>query len=536
MMKLGNGAVRLGLWIVVVVVVGGCAGVPRLVADDPRPNIVFIFSDDHAYQAIGAYGSRINQTPHLDRLAAAGMKFNRCLVTNSICGPSRATILTGKYSHRNGFFDNSSTFDGDQITFPKLLQAVDYQSALFGKWHLRSKPTGFDHWSILLDQGEYYNPDFLSAEGKTRAEGYVTDVITDRAVDWLKSSRDSSRPFLLMVQHKAPHREWSPGPNHLGDGRDAPIPEPETLFDDYAGRAPVIAAQEMTIARHMRMGFDLKYWSSTENDRREREQFFQRYNDSQRAAWDAAYEPQNREFEREAPTGDALVRWKYQRYMRDYLGCIASVDDSVGQLLQTLDELKLAQNTVVVYSSDQGFYLGEHGWYDKRWIFEESLRTPLIVRWPGVVAAGTVSDAIVSNLDFAPTFLEIAGAGAMPEAQGRSLVPILQGRQPADWRTSFYYHYYELTTHHVPAHFGVVTDRYKLVCYYQTREEGKDIAINQWELMDLQENPQETRSYLDDPAYGPIRDELYAELKRHRAELGLPGELSPLPVRQRLKE
>lgn len=498
-------------------------------AQSPRPNVLLIFSDDHAYQAISAYDDRLTRTPQIDALASSGIRFNRCLVTNSICGPSRATLLTGKYSHKNGFFDNSCTFDGHQVTLPKLLQDADYQTGVIGKWHLRSEPIGFDHWSILNDQGEYYNPDFLGPEGKTRQQGYATDLITDQAIDWLQNKRSRDKPFFLMVGHKAPHREWLPGPAHLRDWADASLPEPETLFDDYANRASVIGAQAMTIARHMRMGFDLKYWGSSSAEQKDRASFFGRMNPQQQAAIESAYEKENRQFAENPPSGDALVRWKYQRYIKDYLRCIASVDDSVGKLTKAIDELGLSANTIVIYTSDQGFYLGEHGWYDKRWIFEQSLRTPLIVRWPGATQPGSTSDAIVSNLDFAPTILDAAGIAADRGMQGRSFVPLLKGEIPPDWRTSFYYHYYETTTHHVPAHYGVVTDRYKLVRYYQTRDGGKEVPIDQWELLDLQSNPQETRSFLNEPAHRDAQSELLAELERLRKQFDVSDDVDNAP-------
>ncbi len=485
-----------------------------------RPNIVFIFSDDHACQAVSAYGSELIATPHLDRLAAEGMRFDRCVVTNSICGPSRAVILTGKYSHRNGFRDNASRFDGQQMTFVRALRQAGYATAIFGKWHLVSDPVDFDAWSVLPGQGRYYNPVFLEAGGvKSTVPGYVTDVVTDKAIDWLRQRTESAQPFLLMVQHKAPHREWMPGPDQL-DEFATEIPEPSTLWDDYQGRPDGIKRQAMTIARHMRMGEDLKYFPATAEGEAARAKFLSLLDDQQRAAWNAAYDPRNREFDRAGLSGRSLVRWKYQRYMQDYLRCIASIDDNVGRLLAELDSQGLSSRTVVVYSSDQGFYLGEHGWYDKRWIFEPSLRTPLLVRWPGTTAPGSTSQRIVSNLDFAPTFLDLAQVPAYEGMQGRSLVPLLQGESPGDWRKSFYYHYYETTVHDVPAHYGVVTDRHKLVCYYQTSQADGEKEINDWELLDLEVNPEETKSFLGDPAYAEVRDQLFQELTRLRREVG----------------
>jgi len=481
-----------------------------------RPNIVFIFADDHAFQAISAYQSVVNQTPNIDRIANSGMSFDRCLVTNSICGPSRATILTGKYSHLNGFRQNGDLFDGSQQTFPKLLQQAGYQTAVFGKWHLSSDPTGFDDWFILPGQGRYYNPDFRSPAGSSRVEGYCTDIVTDKSLEWLESKRDPDQPFMLMVQHKAPHREWSPGPQHLTKYDDVDMPEPETLFDDYANRARVLAEQTMTIKQHMRLGYDLKVWTEENRDSSGYKRFFSRFSPEQKQAWDAAYDPKNQEFLQADLEGDELIRWKYQRYIKDYLRCIASVDDNVGRVLDYLEENDLADNTVVVYSSDQGFYLGEHGWYDKRWIFEESLRTPLLVRWPGITSSKSRNGQLVSNLDFAPTFLELAGVEPPGDMQGESLVPLLKGETPDSWRQSFYYHYYELGTHNVAAHYGVVTDRYKLVRYYAELKDGKRNDIDLWDLMDIQEDPLEMQSFIDDERYQAIEEQLKTELQRLR--------------------
>jgi arylsulfatase A-like enzyme len=475
-----------------------------------RPNIVFLFGDDHAYQAIGAYNDprRPVETPAIDRIGREGMRFDRCVVPNSICGPSRATILTGKYSHRNGFYNNSnSRFDGSQPTFPKMLRAAGYQTALIGKWHLVTEPTGFDEWHILPGQGVYYNPPMIHNGRRVTHRGYTTDLIVDFSLEWLKS-RDRSRPFLLMCQQKAPHRQWEPPPRHLGHDKDRVYPEPETLFDDYAGRGKAERDQDMTIAATMTQA-DLKLTPPAGLD------------PDQRRAWDAYYEPRNAAFRKANPQGKDLVRWKYQRYMHDYLGCVKAVDDGVGRLLKFLDDEGLAENTIVVYSADQGFYLGEHGWFDKRWIFEESLRAPLLVRWPGVTKPGSTSAKLVSNLDFAETFLEAAGLPIPGDMQGRSLVPILKGQDPPDWRKSFYYEYYEYPQpHHVRPHYGVVTDRYKLVHFY-----GPD--MDSWELFDLRNDPRELRNAVDDEANRKVVDELKAEVARLRTELKVPA--SPPP-------
>jgi arylsulfatase A-like enzyme len=476
----------------------------RLTAAGP-PNIVFIFSDDHGYQAISAYNDprKLLETPNIDRIAKQGVRFDRCLVPNSICGPSRATVLTGKYSHANGFYNNTnSKFDGSQVTFPKLLKAAGYQTAIVGKWHLVSDPTGFDYWQILPGQGLYYNPVMNKNGQRVQLQGYTTDLITDVSLEWLQK-RDKTKPFVLMCQHKAPHREWEPALRHLGHDKDRKYPEPDTLFDDYAGRGKAEHEQDMTIARTMTPR-DLKLVAPAN------------LTPEQKAAWDAYYEPRNKAFKEANLQGKDLVRWKYNRYMHDYLGCIKAVDENVGRVLDYLDKEGLAENTIVAYSSDQGFYLGEHGWFDKRWIFEESLRTPCLVRWPGVSKAGTTSDRIVSNLDFAPTFLEATGVKVPAEVQGKSLVPLLKGETPADWRKSFYYHYYEFPgPHAVRRHYGVVTDRYKLVKFYGD-------GVDYWELFDTKTDPKEMTSVYGRTEYAAVQKELHAELDRLRKDLKVP--------------
>ena len=476
---------------------------PLHAAEPQRPNILFIFSDDLTCQAISAYGDkrRLLDTPHMDRIAREGMRFDRCLVTNSICGPSRATILTGLYSHRNGFYNNTnSRFDSRQQTFPKLLQGAGYSTALIGKWHLISEPTGFDDWQILPGQGIYYNPPMIHNGQAVKHQGYTTDIITDLSIDWLKK-RDKSKPFLLMSQHKAPHREWSPALRHLGWDQDRQYPEPETLFDDFAGRSKAVRDQDMSLEQTY-SDFDAKF------------QPIPGMNEEQRVPWNAYYEPRNAAFRAAKLTGKELVRWRYNRYLHDYLGCVKGVDESVGRLLDYLDQEGLAENTVVVCSSDQGFFLGEHGWFDKRWIFEESLRTPLLVRWPKVTQPGSVNGRIVSLLDFAQTFLEIAGQQPLAEMQGRSLVPLCRGTTPADWRTSLYYRYYEYPVpHQVRPHYGVITDRYKLVHYHKP-------DINDWELLDRERDPLEQKNFYNDPLAAQTVKELHVELKRLQAEVG----------------
>ena len=481
-----------------------------------KPNILFLFTDDHAVQAISAYGSRINNTPNIDRLAREGTIFDRCFCCNSICAPSRAAILTGKHSHANGLRNNQDTFDGRQLTFPKQMREAGYQTALIGKWHLKTDPTGFDHWEILPGQGSYYNPDFRTAEENTHYIGYATDITTDLALDWL-DKRNEDEPFMLMCQHKAPHRTWAPPPEFLTLYDDEDIPEPETLFDDYSGRSEVLKKNEMTIAGHLMYDYDLKVSGSEVPDklgRTMKNPEVKRMNPEQRAAWDAAYGPKNEKFLKDNPQGKDLVRWKYQRYIKDYLRCIASVDKNIGRVLDYLDEKGLAENTIVVYSSDQGFYLGEHGWYDKRWMYEESMRMPLIVRWPGVARAGERVSALVQNIDFGPTFLDIAGLEVPREMHGRSMSALLEEGDDAPWRTSIYYHYYEKGEHNVPPHEGVRTERYKLIHFTE---------LKKWELFDLKKDPSEMKNVYKDPAYAEVRMEMQGELRSLRRRFQVQG-------------
>ena len=496
-----------------------CGGINNAWANTgKRPNILWIYSDDHAQNAVSAYGSRLAEvapTPNIDRIANEGMIFRNSFVTNSICGPCRAVVLTGLHSHLNGFRQNGDKFDGSQQTFPKLFRGAGYQTALFGKWHLSSDPTGFDKWEVLPGQGHYYNPDFITPSGRIREEGYVTDIITDKALGWLQQERSAEKPFMLMVQHKAPHREWEPGPNHLTKFDDVTIPEPDTLFDDYSGRGTAAHEQDMTIDKTMRMGADLKVWTEEEKKDIAMKRTYGRMTEEQRAAWDAAYDPKNKEFLEANLEGDDLVRWKYQRYLKDYLRCIASVDDNVGRLLDYLEETGLDKNTVVFYSSDQSFYLGEHGWFDKRFIYEESLRTPLVARWPGVIAPGSETTAMVQNLDCAETFLDIAGLPVPENMQGRSMVPLMRGETPDDWRKSIYYHYYEGEgkVHNVYKHYGVRTERYKLAYFY---------TLDEWEFYDLEKDPKEMKSEYDNPVYAQQVAALKAELARLRKLYRVP--------------
>ena len=462
---------------------------------DQKPNIVFIFSDDHAPHAIGAYNGwlkSVNPTPRIDELAKQGMLFEKSFCTNSICGPSRAVIMTGKHSHKNGFMNNGNTFNWNQQTFPKILRKAGYTTALYGKSHLKGNPKGFDDWKVLPGQGDYYNPDLITPKGRVRIDGHCTDVVTDLAVEWLKTGRDKTKPFMLMVQHKAPHRNWMPALRHLPLYDDIKIPEPTTLFDKWEDNAPPARHQELEIDRHMDINYDLfldltaDYEGTPSQKRQDRSAWrnMKKMTKDQLSSWRAFYGPRDKAFHEANLSGKELVRWKFQRYAKNYLRCVRGVDDSVGKIQDTLKNLKLDDNTVVIYSSDQGFYIGDHGWYDKRWMYEESLMMPLIVKWPGVTKPDSRSVQMVQNLDYAQTFLEMAGAEIPSNMQGRSLVPILKNGKADDWRKSIYYHYYEYpSVHMIPRHYGIRTERYKLIHFYQFG--------NEWEMYDLKEDPDE---------------------------------------------
>lgn len=475
----------------------------------PRPNILFLFSDDHAVRAMSPYSDLLD-TPNLNRIAKEGATFDQNFCANSLCGPSRANVLTGKHSWANKFLDNSETakFDGAQQTYPKLLQKAGYQTAVFGKWHLNSDPTGFDAWEILPGQGNYYNPDFITAAGKKRVPGYVTDIIADRTIQWLDKERDKSKPFMLHCWHKAPHRPWMPPLNKLEMFKDKTFPEPENLFDDYSNRASPASKNKMTMSI-MQPAFDLKLVRETDTKLPGE---YVRMDAKTRAEFIAGYKKENDEFFANPPTGKALTSWRFQRYMKDYLRCISSLDDNIGKVLKYLDDNGLAENTIVVYSADQGFYLGEHGWFDKRWMYEESFRMPLLMRWPGVIKPGTRISAMTQSIDFGPTFLDAAGVTVPADMHGVSLRPLLDGKTPENWRKSLYYHYYEHPgEHNVARHLGVRTDRYKLIWYYETDE---------WEFFDLQSDPHEMKSLYADPAYAPQIQELRAELERLKKQYG----------------
>ena len=482
--------------VTVLILMGGMTHA----TDEKPPNILFIFTDDHALNAISAYGgplAKIAPTPHLDRIAKEGMLFRHCLVSNSICAPSRAVVLTGKYSHLNGQLTNKDMFDGSQQTVSKLLKKAGYQTAIVGKWHLKSTPTGFDHFEVLKGQGQYYNPLLFTNGKNVKHTGYTTDIITDQSLKWLET-RNADKPFFLMTQHKAPHGRWEPALRHLEVFEDMEIPEPPTLFDNYAGRTTAPAQHKMGIADHMgphRLMF----------------QYSSKFTPEQFKIFDGHFRSRNEAFEKLNLQGKARTRWNYQRYIKNYLRCVKAVDENVGRLLEYLDDNGLANNTVVIYSSDQGFWLGEHGWFDKRWMYEESLHTPLIVRWPGQIQPDTTNSDLVSNLDFAQTFLDIAGARQPGDMQGLALTPLLRGKTPTNWRKTHYYHYYEAGGHGVPVHYGVTDGRYKLIRF-------PDDTLDAWEFFDLKKDPNEMQSRYGDPQYTRTIAALKEELNRLRKQ------------------
>lgn len=486
-----------------------------------RPNILFIMADDHAYQAISAYGSNLIQTPNIDRLAKEGMLFTEASVTNSICAPSRATILTGKHSHLHGKIDNILPFDTTQVTFPQLFQKNGYQTAMFGKLHFGNSPKGVDEFMILPDQGHYINPDFITSRGDTTINGYVTDIITDLTLNWLKTKRDSDKPFMMMYLHKAPHRPWWPSPEKFKQFSKKTFPEPATLFDDYQNRGRAAKTAEMNILHHMMYSHDSKIRPETlaamgpvtpvvPEFQNSFYSSYDRANADQKALYDPILDSINADFKKnwQGMTDTEKMRWKYQRYMQDYLACISSVDDNVGRVLDYLEESGLARNTIVVYTSDQGFYLGEHGWFDKRFIYNESFKTPLIIRWPDRVKPGSTENELVQNLDYAQTFLEAAGIQTPDDMQGESLMPLLLGKKENWKRDALYYHYYEYpAVHMVKRHYGIVTKQFKLIHFYYD--------VDEWELFDREKDPHEMKNVYDDIAY----KETVTVLKNRLAEL-----------------
>lgn len=490
-----------------------CQSVPLETKLAERPNILFIMSDDHAYQAISSYGFGLNETPNIDRLAEGGAIFTRACVTNSICAPSRAVMLTGKHSFINGKVDNIQPFNWDQDNFPKLLQANGYQTAMVGKIHLDGQPQGFDYSMVLPGQGTYYNPDFLIDGKKIRIEGYVTDIITDTMMDWLKNKRDPNKPFCALYHQKAPHRNWEPAPEYLTLYDDVTFEPPANYYDDYEGRGTAAREQEMEVDGHADWGIDFKMLKDPDGKETVLfDWYLSRFNEKQLADWKAAYTPKNDAMKAAKLEGKDLAKWKYNRYIKDYLRTIKSVDDGVGEVLDYLEEAGLAENTIIVYTSDQGFFLGEHGWFDKRFMYEESFRTPLLVRYPKEIKGGTVINRLVQNIDFAPTFLDYAGIDIPDEMQGVSFRKLVAGKTKK-WRDAVYYTYYEYpATHMVKRHYGVATDRYKLIHFYYD--------IDEWEMYDLKTDPSEMKSVYDDPAYAKVRKRMHKRLDELRKQYG----------------
>lgn len=495
-----------------------------------RTNILFIMADDHAYQAISAYSDKLIKTPNIDRIAEEGLLFTNASVTNSICAPSRATILTGKHTHINGKIDNFMSFDSTQVTFPQLFQNAGYQTAMFGKLHFGNNPKGVDDFMILPGQGSYINPKFITQGGDTTITGYVTDIITDLTINWLDKKRDPQKPFLMMYLHKAPHRAWWPSPEKFMEFSKLRFPEPETLFDSYENRGTAAKTAELTILNEMLLSYDNKVLPEAidelglMDDPRNRKYFengdFSRANEIQRPIYQSVLDSISDDFKMRWPSmsNREKISWKYQRYMQDYLATISSVDDNVGRVLDYLEETGLEDNTMVVYTSDQGFYLGEHGWFDKRFIYNESFKTPLLIRWPNVITAGTTNDEMVQNLDFAQTFLEAAQIEIPSDMQGESLMPLLKGDYDKWNRDAVYYHYYEYPAEHmVKRHYGLVSKEYKLVHFYYD--------VDEWELYDREKDPSEMTNVYGDPAYSDVIDKLHKELEDLRTKYKDSSEL-----------
>ncbi|MCG7588659.1 sulfatase [Photobacterium sp. OFAV2-7] len=494
--------------------------------ESQRPNIIFIMSDDHAVQALSAYGhevSKLAPTPNIDRIAANGVRFANSFVTNSLCGPSRGAMLTGKFGHKNGFNYNGQSFDGSQYTWPRALHEAGYTTAVIGKWHINLIPKGlnFDHWEILNDQGEYYNPDFITKDGVKMEMGYTTDLITDKTIKWLDEQRDKSKPFALMMHHKAPHRNWMPPLRHTQLYANTEFPVPANYFDNYKDRVAA-GKQEMNIYRDAQEGHDLKMTTGVGKSQWRKDiwpHLLARLTDEQRAKWDAAYQERNDFMNANEAnwSEEEMAVWKYQRYMQDYLATVKAVDESVGEVLDYLEENGLSDNTLVVYTSDQGFFLGEHGFFDKRFMYEESFSTPLVMQYPGKIKPGTVVDELVQNIDYAPTFLQFAGVDAPKDLDGESMVDLLTTGQANNWRSSLYYHYYESPGfHNVARHYGVRDNRYKLIHFYYPDDA--------WELYDLKKDGSEMQNVIDDPAY---KDEV-VRLKRELHKLEKQYDVPPM--------
>ncbi|OAV66803.1 Arylsulfatase [Bacteroidales bacterium Barb6] len=486
-------------------------------------NIVHIMTDDHSFQTISAYGHPISQlapTPNIDRLAAEGILFRKAFVENSLSTPSRACLMTGLYSHQNGQRQLGKGIDTTKTFISELLHEQGYQTAVIGKWHMQCEPKGFDFYHVLYDQGDYYNPEFKSknSNGKyIREEGYATRLTTDHAIEFLET-RDPNKPFSLFVHHKAPHRNWMPEGKYLDLYEDVEFPYPETFNDDYSTRCAAARSQEMTIADEMNLTVDLKVTELADDV----EPILGRLTPEQRAAWDKGYSEKNKQFIAQNLKGEELVKWKYQRYLKDYLRCIKTIDDEVGRLIDYLEKEGLMENTIIVYTSDQGFYMGEHGWFDKRFMYEESFRTPLIIRYPaGDVQRGIESTAMVQNIDYAPTYLDVAGVQKPESMSGTSLLPLLDGKTPADWREYLYYHYYDYpAVHQVRRHDGVRDSRYKLIHFYGEgfgKDKGNDIDCN--ELYDLQNDPNELNNLYGQEGLKEIAERLQKRLDKYRADL-----------------
>jgi len=501
------------------------------------PNIVFIMTDDHAQQAISTYGHPVSQkapTPNIDRIANNGAKFLNNFCTNSICGPSRAVILTGKFSHINGFRMNGDTFNGSQPTLPKYLRNAGYTTSIVGKWHLHGKPQGFDHWQILNDQGNYYNPEFITEKDTSVVKGYATDLITDMSIDWLRNrnSEEKEKPFFLMVHHKAPHRNWMPPIRHINTYDSIQFPLPESFHSKHENQ---LAAQHQlqTIYKDMYEGHDLKMTIEKGSDSLRHNPWktdFERMTKAQRTDWNNAYRPKNDAFHDADLQGRELAEWKGQRYMRDYMGTVRAVDEGVGKILDYLDAEGLTENTIIVYTTDQGFYLGEKGFFDKRFMYEESLAMPLLIQYPKSIPKGTVIDALTQNLDFAPTFLDYAGVEIPQNMQGKSLKPLLSNfNTDSSFRNAIYYHYYDFPAFHmVKRHYGIRTDRYKLIHFYDD--------INQWELYDLEEDPKELKNIYDDANYAEIQKKLHLELKDLQKQYGVTEEEFATTPKEKVKK
>lgn len=484
-----------------------------------RPNILYIMSDDHDANAISAYNTSLIATPNIDRIAREGMLFNRSFVGNSICGPARATLLTGLHSHKNGFTDNRSKFDGTQNTMPKLMQQAGYQTAVIGKWHLQSYPTGFDYWKILPGQGLYYEPRIIGMKGDTSTyHGYATDVITDEAIGWLQQKRDTAKPFMLLLHHKAPHRYFFPPVKYIEQFHTKTFPEPSSLYIDTGGHGTAWRLQTMSILPDMKLSSDLKVdpaylmnipWLKPDSSEiAYYHSIINRIPEQERKRVLEIYKERGEIIQKLRPSGKELLRYKYQWYMQDYLACVASVDENIGRVLDYLDRSGLAQNTLVVYTSDQGFYLGQNGWFDKRWMYDVSMRSPLLARWPGHIQPGTRTNTMVQNIDYAPSFLDIAGAAIPSGMQGLSLKPLLENPSATLPRNSLYYHFYEYKADHtVLQHIGVRTDTYKLLYFY---------TVNEWQLFDLKKDPQELNNLAGLRSYQTVLANMKKELIRLR--------------------